>query len=177
MSENNLVTNGNNNNKESTNFNISLFVPSFFMKILEVEILKDEYNKDYKDYLVEINIGNKKIFNINKRFTDFININKNLKIELSRELVNFHENEIIFTEEFDFESNITAENIHFLECYFNEISQNPKIFHSNNFKKFFKIPDDEDNYQNNNRNHFGVPQTSNNFNNFIGNNIKQNKVL
>ncbi len=156
-----LTTAGNNNLNKDTNTNQSLYNNNqmgLLIKILEVEILRDEFNNDYKDYLIEINLGNKKIYNINKRFNDFLNINNALKAEFAREVNFFPDTEIIFSDEFDFESNISAENIHALENFFNELSLNPKVYYSARFRKFFKIQDEEDSQ----KNHLTNPSSSSN---------------
>jgi len=174
VSENNIMTPGN-NLKTDNNSNTMNNPVGFTMKILEVEVLRDEFNNEFKDYLFEINIGNRKIFNINKRFSEFINLNRALKLELNKESIYFPETEIIFSDDFDFESNITAENIHALEDYFNEISSNKRVYYSSSFKKFFKISEEEESPNKTNNNYLSNPSSINTVNNLIGSNKQINQ--
>jgi len=106
------------------------------LKILDVELLKDNLGNEYKNFLIEVNIGNKQIFNINKCFHDFSELNEILRKEFYNDSIDFLDNQKIFYQEFDFESNITESNLKALENYLNELSSNPKILTSLNFNKF-----------------------------------------
>jgi hypothetical protein len=144
---------------------------------LEVEILRDEFNNDYKDYLTEINIGNKKIYNINKRFSDFVHLNNALRFEFNREPNILPDSDIIFSDEYDFESNITAENIHALENYFNELSSNPRIYNCLRFRKFFAIPEEDNSPFQSQKDIMNNPTCNNALNSNKFNNNLINKVL
>lgn len=105
--------------------------------------MNDERN-DYYEYLTEVNINNKKIYNLNKKFEDFMNLHKNLKTEFINDSSIFPESTKIFTEEYNFEAKINQQNIKLLEIYLNEIGSHPKIYLSNKFRKFAELPKDFD---------------------------------
>lgn len=114
-------------------------IPKLTVKILEVEFFNDEFF----EYLTEVNVDNKKIYNLCKRFHQFVNLHKALKAEFSGESVIFPETAKIFNEEYHFEKKIDEENINALENYLNEISANVLIYASDTFHKFFEIADYE----------------------------------
>ena len=104
---------------------------------MEIEILIDENNNNFYDYLLEIVHENKRIENFNKKFYDFAELHFILANEFPD--LNYPDSYIIFSDEYNFEAKINEKNIKLLENYLNEIGFNKKIISSQIYKEFFDI--------------------------------------
>ena len=125
---------GNRSEIETLNFNPR----QLKIKILKGRILKDKTGKPYLEYMIELNYLNKK-WKINKRFSQFTNLYKNLKKMEIKEGITIPESSNIFSNIGTVFSGLSHEKkILNLEKFLKDISLNDEINSTPLYRNFFE---------------------------------------
>ena len=104
------------------------------IKIIKGRIRKDKTGKPYLEYIININYDNSKIWNINRRFNQFTNLNKALRV-MSQDNFELPKSANIFSNITALFSGLSHENkIIQLEKYLKDLTETPEI---NNSKQLF----------------------------------------
>ena len=139
---NNNSTSNTNNNKRN-NYSTSP-LPTFNpgkmkLKIIKGRIRKDKSGKPYLEYIIEINYLNKK-WQINRRFNQFTNLYKNIKLNADQEGYKLPQSANIFSNIGILFSGLSHENkIIQLEKFLKDITEIESINNSIAYKNFFEI--------------------------------------
>ena len=121
-------------NNNNLNFNPKLLK----IKIIKGRISKDKEGKPYLDYTIELNYLDKK-WKINKRFSHFTNLYKNLKKMEVQEGISIPDSANIFSNIGTVFSGLSHENkILNLEKFLRDISMNEEINSTALFRNFFE---------------------------------------
>ena len=125
--------NSNNNNK--INYNPE----KMKIKIIKGRIRKDKTGKPYLEYIININYDNSKIWNINRRFNQFTNLNKALKV-MSQDNFELPKSSNIFSNITALFSGLSHENkIIQLEKYLKDLTETPEINNSKQLIFFLEL--------------------------------------
>ena len=133
--------NSSNNNNKRNNYSISpisTFNPAKMkLKIIKGRIRKDKAGKPYLEYIIEINYLNKK-WQINKRFNQFTNLYKNIKLNANQGGPELPQSANIFSNIGSLFSGLSHENkIIQLEKFLKDITETDGINNSTAYKNFF----------------------------------------
>ena len=139
---NNNINNVNNNNirnNYSTSLLSSINPKKFKIKIIKGRIRKDKTGKPYLEYIIEINYLTHN-WNINKRFNQFTNLYKNLKLFARQGGFHLPQSANIFNNIGTVFSGLSHENkIIQLEKFLKDISITEGINNSKPYQTFFEI--------------------------------------
>ena len=150
------------------NFNPKLFK----IKIAKGRIRKDKSGKPYLEYMIELIYFNKK-WTINKRFSQFTNLYKNLKKMEIQEGISIPESANIFSNIGTVFSGLSHENkILNLEKFLKDISINDEINSTSLYRNFFETEHLYDNFRIVRKN----SRSDNPINNKINGNVYSNHI-
>ena len=148
ISDSNL-NNFNNLNKENFNNLNNNFNNNFIkISIIGKNIKKDEKNKLFLEYLIEVKTE-KKNYKISKKFLQFSLLNKTLK-NLFKNLINLPETGSLFLNVNEMNENSFHDNkINQLNFYVNELCKIDAVVNSEPFKNFFELENEHKNINEN----------------------------
>ena len=148
ISDSNL-NNFNNLNKENFNNLNNNFNNNFIkISIIGKNIKKDEKNKLFLEYLIEVKTE-KKNYKISKKFLQFSLLNKTLK-NLFKNLINLPETGSLFLNVNEMNENSFHNNkINQLNFYVNELCKIDAVVNSEPFKNFFELENEHKNINEN----------------------------
>ena len=134
------INNMNNTRNNNSYLNLMNFNPKKIkIKIIKGRIRKDKTGKPYLEYIIEINYLNKN-WQINKRFNQFTNLYKNLKLMSNQGGPQLPESANIFSNIGTLFSSLSHENkIIQLEKFLKDISDIDGINNSSLYRNFFEI--------------------------------------
>ena len=169
----NNINKPNNSKRNNKNNNSTSPLPSFNpqklkIKIIKGRIRKDKSGKPYLEYIIEINYL-KRNYQISKRFNQFTNLYKNLKLLANQGGPQLPKSANIFSNIGTLFSGLSHENkIIQLEKFLKDISETEGINSSTAYKNFFEIEHllseskvNRKNYNTNNENQSQLKQNSN----------------
>ena len=134
LNNSNYIGNISKDNIQNINFNPKLLK----MKIVKGRIRKDKSGKPYLEYMIELNYLSKK-WTINKRFSQFTNLYKNLKKMEIQEGIAIPKSANIFSNIGTVFSGLSHENkILNLEKFLKDISQYDEINSTSLYRNFFE---------------------------------------
>ena len=172
INNNNIVSN--NSRSNNTYLSLSNFNPKKLkIKIIKGRIRKDKTGKPYLEYIIEVNYLTKS-WQINKKFNQFTNFYKNLKLMANQGGAPLPQSANIFSNIGTLFSGLSHENkIIQLEKFLKDISDVDKISGSSIYRNFFEIEQVFSEYKGS-RNNNSSNINNENHNKSIQNHIKMN---